>query len=48
MIDAVNGTGSFWGESGGWVHRADLDFCPRCQRDGSVNYRRLKSDGFMA
>jgi hypothetical protein len=22
---------------GGWVHKADLDFCPRCQRDGKMD-----------
>jgi hypothetical protein len=27
-----------WRHSGGWVHRQDLDFCPRCQHDGSMHH----------
>lgn len=25
-----------WRYSGGWVHRNELDFCPDCQEDGSM------------
>ena len=26
-----------WSDSSGWVHRADLDFCPVCQGDGQMD-----------
>jgi hypothetical protein len=26
-----------WTKSRGWEHREDLDFCPRCQRDGKAD-----------
>jgi hypothetical protein len=28
--------GERWQGSGGWIHSHDLDFCPRCQKNGGM------------